>query len=489
MTPREIGLTRLSEQARSLVTDRTVVVATPLPGDLFWAVDAVWQLARAIAQSGRRVALVDLSLDKPVLHAAAAEQQETGIVDAFLFGASLQHVTAPQDVPGLHFIGAGSRAPDAEEIWGSPRWRRLAKGFSNQSAVLLLFLPPRALTKLALEPDLVVAFASDGAPDEGAEPVPIRTILERGSPVTFVVPQTAPEPLRPTPPRSVIVPPREYARGRPRPRRWRVIGLAALGVVVTGAVAAAVLLVSDGSDSSVARESVAMPTEADRDEPMTQATEAPVDTQTAVDSAPTGPLATDSISGGIDAQGAVDPQAAAGETPRPQTEAPVGPTDESDSLYYSVQVAAFTRLDDAATHADAYVTGGFSATISAVRDARGSIWYRVLVGSATSPAAAAAMRSELRSAGLLEPTVGLLLRTPHALYVQAAEDSTAAAEAHRGLRQSGLPTYILEMPDGSYGLFLGAFETIEQALLTDSVLTASQFTRPRTPVTRVGIAR
>ena len=107
--------------AKDLFSDHCVVAITPVAGDSEWIDIIAWTIARAAASTGRRTALIDLSLDDPRLHKQAAHAKDTGIVDAFLFGASLQHVASKEEDANLHFIGVGTPPLEPEEVWASDR--------------------------------------------------------------------------------------------------------------------------------------------------------------------------------------------------------------------------------------------------------------------------------------------------------------------------------------------------------------------------------
>jgi hypothetical protein len=135
---------------------------------------------------------VDLSLDDPVLHTGVQDPPETGIVDAFLFGASLEHVSNQQDVPGLHFIGVGTPPSDSAKVWGSPRWERLVRGFASEGAVLLLYVPASGLGHLAVTPDLIVVLSPRNEPARDRETKVRQLASERGIPAVRIVPGPTP---------------------------------------------------------------------------------------------------------------------------------------------------------------------------------------------------------------------------------------------------------------------------------------------------------
>src|SRR5688572_9571032 len=154
MTLRPIPRSRLEQLVPSLVHGQALVALVPATGELRWAAEAAWDVARAAARAGRRVALVDLSVDAPALHEAARVQPGAGIVDAFESGGSLDQ-TAHQ-VDGVFFIATGSRAPSPGAVFGNPRWRKLQAGFRSEGALLLLYLSPEALGRLSAVPDGVI---------------------------------------------------------------------------------------------------------------------------------------------------------------------------------------------------------------------------------------------------------------------------------------------------------------------------------------------
>jgi hypothetical protein len=98
-------------------------------------------MAREWAKEGLRIFLMDLGLEEPSLHEALGLPNEEGVSDAFLFGASIQHIAKPALDNAVFFASAGAPPGDTEEVLGHPRWNDLAGGFSEAEATLLLFLP------------------------------------------------------------------------------------------------------------------------------------------------------------------------------------------------------------------------------------------------------------------------------------------------------------------------------------------------------------
>jgi hypothetical protein len=87
----------------------------------------------------RRVAVGDLLGDAAPLVSLVAEENPHGLVDSFLFGVSLNRIAYQVPDAGELFIMPSGTAPiDYEELLTNPRWRRLAAGFREVGALLLL---------------------------------------------------------------------------------------------------------------------------------------------------------------------------------------------------------------------------------------------------------------------------------------------------------------------------------------------------------------
>lgn len=146
---------------------RAVVLLLAAPAQRGWAADVAVALASAWAQAGRRVVLADLHLEEPRLHERLGEENADGLVDIFLYGASLARSARPVRGRGFHLIPSGTYTADVEALFRHPRWGKLVAGFREAHASLLLFVPADApgLAELAgwAEEALVLGDASDAA--------------------------------------------------------------------------------------------------------------------------------------------------------------------------------------------------------------------------------------------------------------------------------------------------------------------------------------
>lgn len=428
--PREVAPDHFPNLAATLFADQAVIALTPATSDLAWAARVSRSAAGAVARSGRRVGLVDLSLEHPALRSAGPGEE--GIVDAFVFGVSLSHV-AHEEEPNLHVIGVGTQPPDPAEVWASERWVRLARGFRQEGALLLLFVPPGALPHLRAPLDGLVVLAPQGYPPDSPTFPGIGQQLQQGVPLLAVVceahPATAsgppPEPARPSI-RTARAP-----AGRPQrlPARPAVV----IPVLVAGGAALAALLW--------------------RGSPR-----------------PAPPAAAGTPAAEPASRPADDSGSAAARSGRGTAAVPAQTPDAGDSLFYSVQVAAFSRAEQAAAYAERLARrAGGAATVSPVRLGRQGLWFRVMVGVLPTAAGADSLLRELWRLKLVERPSGTILRTPHA-YLVARPGGGEAAAVVEGVRRRGMAGYIVAAPGGEVQVLVGAFEDPEQARAADSLL-------------------
>jgi hypothetical protein len=335
---------------------------------------------------------VDLWIDEPRLHEVVGCTPSDGIVDAFEYGVSL--TTAAHEVDGVFFIAAGSYTASAGDILGHARWKKLQAGFRSEGALLLLYLPAGGLAQLAAVPDGLLVLSPDGFEPESSISEGIIAATERGITLLGVVRERAPA-----------------AGARPAPALRR---RAARPVVVVATLAA-------GAAGGW------------------------------------GLLALDPGHPHIGAGRAIIPQPP---SPPPLSPPPAPP---ADTLAWTVQLAAYGSLQKALALADrlregrragdANLVGTF---VTPVPLGRGTVWYRVIVGSYPTRDSAAAARDALWRRRAVPPGQGELLRAPYSLALAGVVDVDS-------LRRHGIPA----LPGtGNRPTLVGAFESPEQASFT-----------------------
>ena len=347
---RQLPLSRLGHLIPPLVDSQALVALVPLTDDLAWAGKAAWDIARIAAREGRRVALVDLHLEKPALHEVVGLKPTEGIVDALEYGVSLNK--AAHEVTGVFLIPAGSDTASVPELYAHPRWPKLQAGFRAEGALLLLFVSPAGLASLSAAADGAIILAPEG--------LPTGFRMERDVPLLGVArDRWLPSSHRVSPPATLtaaLVPTLNSIHSTPRRRGLRVAvgGLLLAGLAVGGWV----LLAG-------AREAFVAP--------------------------PAPPVTVVS-----------------------HTEVAPPPPPPLDTLGWTVQLAAYASLPKALAHADQLSKDGLpGGLVTPVPQSDGGpMWYRVLAGSYATRAEAADARSDLWRRGIAAQGIGDLLQAP-----------------------------------------------------------------------------
>src|SRR5881409_3761495 len=429
MSARPLPRSRLDNLIPPLLDGQSLVALVPATGDLKWAAAAAWDVARAAAQHGRRVALVDLWIEDPTLHEVVGLAPTEGIVDAFEYGVSL--TKAAHEVDHVFFIAAGAYTAHSGELFGHERWKKLHGGFRVEDALLLLYLSAGALARLSAVPDGLIVLSPDGYEPESSIGQGITAVMERGVPLLGVVRERwTPDAAPASDPRSVAPPPGRVSAAVRRPAHR----------LARPAVVAATLAVGAAGGW------------------------------------------------GLLARGAEHRRAP---TPVPTSPAPVrarpvaaAPARRVDSLPWTVQLAAYARLDKALALADRLAADGVTPFVTpiALDDRRGStVWYRVLAGAFPTRDSAVGARAGMWKRGLAARGQGDVLRAPYSFALSDRRGAPALAAAT--LRARGIPA----VPWGAGSaprLLVGAFETPEQAGLLETRLKRAGV--PATLVTRMG---
>jgi hypothetical protein len=161
-----------------------------------WVADAAIALATGWTRAGKRAVLADLSLDDPVLHDRIGMANLDGIVDIFLYGASLARSARPVPGRGFYLISGGTWTDAPGDILRHPRWEKIVAGFREAQASLLLFAPADADGLAALARWAGDAILLGGT---GASPVFDRAPLDGVTVRAWLAPP-AEAPLHPLPP-------------------------------------------------------------------------------------------------------------------------------------------------------------------------------------------------------------------------------------------------------------------------------------------------
>jgi hypothetical protein len=379
----------------------------------------------------RHVALGDLFEDDSPLAAFGDPDDPHGIADAFLYGVSLNRIAQPIDESGnLHLLRPGSETPLQEEVLGADRWRRLAGGFREVGALLIVAGPADAahMDRLVRMLDGIVLVGGVLPP---AEEAPVLAELR--------VADRAPAVRRPP---TVLTPARGASRRAPRIAALVLLLIAALGALAW-----------------MRRDDIVQAWERMRT--------APPSATSPTDSAPT--------------SAAADSVAAAGDTlPRLVI---ANPQDSAIASAWTVEMVAMNTIEGAMLRVLALGDSVPATTFAPKLVGGDTPWFTVFAGASSRRQPVDSLLARLREHGVLAPGAGLVTRAPLALHVAVAGRSAAAALIETW-RARGVPAYGLLQPDTTVTIYAGAFETEQQAALLARVLRSANI--EATLVYRVG---
>jgi hypothetical protein len=163
-TERERVRQAWEEVGRDLAPALDAASAVVVIGDDPVAAAEVALGAGRVQGARRRVAIGDLVGEVEPLQALVTGDDPHGLVDSFLYGVSLNRIARPAvGFRNLYILPSGTEPVVAEEIFRNERWRRLAIGFSEVGALLLLVARADAPGVDALIGQLDGALVVDGA--------------------------------------------------------------------------------------------------------------------------------------------------------------------------------------------------------------------------------------------------------------------------------------------------------------------------------------
>lgn len=394
---------------------------------------ALVALGLARAQSARRrVAVGDLLGEAPPLQRLVEGDDPHGLVDSFLFGVSLNRIARPvPDAGELFILPSGSQPIDYDEMLPNARWRRLASGFREVGALLVLVAPASAP---AIEQ---LVEATDGA-------ILVGDAVPPQLPVAQVIASVKPRPRA----ALVQVAPEPAAAEQPGRRRFpRVPWPAAVG----GALAASLLaaagfwLASRPFDRSYTPPGIARMHE-----------------HTTPDSAAGAAItpAPDTVSQTVDA-----------------TEVPevADPADSARAAAYTVSWLKLNSQPGAMMRLERDGTGIPAGTFAPIA-VNGAPWYELRMGAYAARADADALLATMRGSELLPADQGVVIRAPFAFVIDSASSESAMKKVVATYVARQLPAYALRLAPrsrpGGYGwrVYVGAFTTPIEASLYAKML-------------------
>jgi hypothetical protein len=387
----------------------------------------------------RRVAIGDLIGDAPPLQELVPDDDVHGLVDSFMYGVSLNRVAYP--VAGereLFVMPSGTSPIDYDELFLNPRWRRLASGFREVGALLILAAPAHAphLRHLVDCTDGAV-LVGDEVPASLSVAQSLAWLRERKSaPITV----SSTVPPAHSPPMGVV--------GVPEPERPTPWAAWTAGIVLTLALVGAGIWFWQRPFAS--------------ERPPRRSVAGSSPAATAITG---GSLVTDSAARAREnavrdsAARAANLAVAADSFP---VLAPLNPGDSASASAYAVLLENTNGLSGAILDLNAkFATLPATSYGLSLR----SRLFELVSGAYPNRVGADSLLADLRARRILAANEGSVLVLPFAFLVQG---NVAAADVPAQLRRASaraLPMYALRQPNGTVNLYFGAYESPQQAAL------------------------
>jgi hypothetical protein len=370
-------------------------------------------IARAEA-THRRVVVGDLVGDNPSLRSLVKDEDPHGITDSFLYGVSLNKIGyAVEGTENLYVMPSGTDPHIDEEILRSARWTRVAAGFGEVGALLLLVAPwdSKGLGDLIDKLDGAVLVKDADLP---------------AAPTALVLARVA----SPTPTLKIPLHRISARAASWKQHRWFYPALGAIALVLIASLGLALVLARVGRSARQPARVVA------------KAPAAPAP-------APTPP------------------------PPRPPPETlyvapPANVNDSASAAAFTVELLVANTAEGANLFVRKNGAALPAAAVSPVAiDLERSKWYKVTAGAYTRRDQADSLLRALRNSGVLRDSAGSVTTAPLALIVDSVPTQGGIVDAVRGAVDKytarGLPVYALMQNDGGALIYAGAFSRADQS--------------------------
>lgn len=398
------------------------------------------QVALGVARmqsARRRVAIADLIGESPAIESLLTGDDPHGIADSFLYGVSLNKIARPMlGGDNIFLMPSGTEPVDHEGVYANDRWRRLAAGFHQVGALLVVVARPTA----GGFGDLCGYIGTLMPVGEWAFPTPV------GVPLIAPPPPPQPPPERIVTPKPQSVKARESASKDESSRTRNLIALLLLIAAIAVGVGAFWPQIKTRIPAGLLGGAEATPDSATMLVPPTRMDSVPrVDSTKPVDSAAS---------------------AAGDSAAKPIAAPPVeNPADSLAAARYAVYFAtANTRT---AALPDDKVMALEALALTPVLEGT-ELWYRVTVGAHATKSDAEALLTRMRNQKLI--SAGSIVTVPYALRLESNVTTALAPVRLGALKGRGIVAYALRQPSGNANIYTGAFETPAQAVpLADSL--------------------
>jgi capsular exopolysaccharide synthesis family protein len=119
---------------------QTIIVTSPKKSEGKSTVSM--NLAVALAESGKKVVIVDTDLRRPALHGLMGEAREPGLIELFYDDEKLPSIVKPTAAPGVHVITTGRRINNPSAVLQSAKMKTLIEDLKSKYDYVLLDTAP-----------------------------------------------------------------------------------------------------------------------------------------------------------------------------------------------------------------------------------------------------------------------------------------------------------------------------------------------------------
>lgn len=160
----------------------TIMITSPVPQEDIDISTA--NLATVIAESRKKVIVVDCNLRRPQIHRIFKRNAKPGITNVLIVDIGLSEVIQKVNEinSNLYFISAGPVPPNPSELIGSERMKSVIKELKKQADIVIFFSPPvigfADSLELANQVDGAILFINAGSVNQEAAKQ-AKNLLER----------------------------------------------------------------------------------------------------------------------------------------------------------------------------------------------------------------------------------------------------------------------------------------------------------------------
>jgi len=390
--------------------------------------------------STRRVAIADLVGEVAPLQSLVTGDDGHGISDSFLYGVSLNKIARPLEGSGNVFLmPSGTESVANETVYRNERWRKLAAGFHQVGALLLVVAVPDT-------PGFADLCAYVGAVFPIGEPAPT---VPAGVPV-IAVPRPTPREVE-----RVVAKARAVGSEDSRSRNTKLIaaGFAVIGIaIIVGVLWGKILeMLPAGVTKQFARDTANRTSNVSADSLTAQ----PSNSGVVALPPTTTPAARDTSAAQAQSRGLTV----------------ANPQDSLLASAYAVYLVAGSTRESATPESRIQALPAVAIS-PVILDGDTVQWFRVTVGASEDRSSAEALLARLRTAKILGQASGTIVRVPFAFRLEEGLSPEGAPRVIAEYEKQGISAYALKQSDGRVTVFTGAHETVQKArYLADSLRT------------------